>query len=907
TQTLSGTNTFNNLTVNHTGAGSVTASGSTLTVNSLVRVTAGTFVSSSTYNNVQVDGGATLQSDGGTISVAGNWTNDGTFAPSTGIVSFNGAGAQTIGGGSTTTFNNLTVANTAAAVNVSPTSNAMSADGTLTVNAGAILSPSAAVVIAGNGTLTGPAAGFGTVQVTRTAATPDFLSQYTIANKTLGNLTVDYNSAGAQTVSAVNYGNLTISGARAANSVTLAPSGTIGIAGTFNPSATFAGGGYVVTGSTVEYNGSGSAQSLPSAFTTYNNLTLNNGAGTTGFSGLTVLGLIEVKSGTFTSSSSYVNVQIDGGATLAASAASTINVTGTWTNNGTFTANDGTVNLNGTLAQTVGGTSATTFNNLTVNNAGGVTLGQTENVGGTLTLTDGLITTGTNVLAIGGSGSVTRTSATSGYVIGNLKKTYSGLLTNSFVFHVGTANGYSPVDTSLIVTTGTGDLTVKAVQGPQPNLTSSTSLQRYWALTASGVTANLAFHYLDNSPANVYGTNDVAGNESAYRITRVTGGSATQFPNVCPAAPCVDTSTNTATIEAVTTFSDWTLAEPIGPTSAPLKLGGRVTTSDGTSVGGAVLQLTGSRSARVITDAEGNYRFDGLAASGFYVVTPQAANYSFSPASRTFTLLADKTDAAFTATPDRSPKTNPLDTDLFFVRQQYLDFLGREPEQGGLEYWGDEIARCGTDVSCVNSRRVGVSAAFFIEQEFQQTGSFVYRLYRAGLGLQITYAEFSQDRGRVVAGASLDESREAFAYDFVRRPEFAQKYAGADTAARFVDALLSNVRQSSGVDLASERASLIESYKAGGDTAHSRALALASAVEAAAFEQAEYNRAFVLMQYFGYLRREPDKGGYDFWLNVLDNREPGNYRGMVCSFITSREYQERFSPVVTHSNSECGR
>jgi hypothetical protein len=71
------------------------------------------------------------------------------------------------------------------------------------------------------------------------------------------------------------------------------------------------------------------------------------------------------------------------------------------------------------------------------------------------------------------------------------------------------------------------------------------------------------------------------------------------------------------------------------------------------------------------------------------------------------------------------------------------------------------------------------------------------------------------------------------------------------------------------------------------------------------FAQAEYNSAFVLMQYFGYLRRNPDQGGYDFWLNVLNNRVPNNYRAMVCAFITSTEYQLRFGSVVTHSNAEC--
>jgi hypothetical protein len=61
----------------------------------------------------------------------------------------------------------------------------------------------------------------------------------------------------------------------------------------------------------------------------------------------------------------------------------------------------------------------------------------------------------------------------------------------------------------------------------------------------------------------------------------------------------------------------------------------------------------------------------------------------------------------------------------------------------------------------------------------------------------------------------------------------------------------------------------------------------------------------VLMQYFGYLRRNPDQGGYDFWLNIL-NSQPNNFDGMVCSFITSTEYQLRFGTVATHSNADCG-
>jgi hypothetical protein len=76
-------------------------------------------------------------------------------------------------------------------------------------------------------------------------------------------------------------------------------------------------------------------------------------------------------------------------------------------------------------------------------------------------------------------------------------------------------------------------------------------------------------------------------------------------------------------------------------------------------------------------------------------------------------------------------------------------------------------------------------------------------------------------------------------------------------------------------------------------------------IELPAFKAREYNPAFVLAQYYGYLRRDPEPGGFAFWLDVL-NREPGNYRGMVCSFITSAEYQQRFGSIITHTNKECG-
>src|SRR5438876_7952264 len=72
-----------------------------------------------------------------------------------------------------------------------------------------------------------------------------------------------------------------------------------------------------------------------------------------------------------------------------------------------------------------------------------------------------------------------------------------------------------------------------------------------------------------------------------------------------------------------------------------------------------------------------------------------------------------------------APVTNQINNARYFVRQQYLDFLGREPDSGGLDYWSSQIMSCNND-RCINSRRISVSAAFFVELEFQDTGSFVY-------------------------------------------------------------------------------------------------------------------------------------------------------------------------------------
>jgi hypothetical protein len=265
--------------------------------------------------------------------------------------------------------------------------------------------------------------------------------------------------------------------------------------------------------------------------------------------------------------------------------------------------------------------------------------------------------------------------------------------------------------------------------------------------------------------------------------------------------------------------------------------------------------------------------------------------------------------------------TNPIDQAAGFVRQHYVDFLNREPDTSGLGFWTNEIAQCGSDTACIDVKRINVSAAFFLSIEFQQTGYLVYRMYKAAYGnlpgapVPLRLDEFLPDTQQIGLGVivgqtgweqQLESNKQAFAMTFVSRPRFSTAFPTTMTPAQFVDVLFVNAGFA---PTSSERTAAINEFGGAGNSADlaARARALRLVAENATLVQQEFNKAFVLMEYFGYLRRNPDQEGYDFWLNVLNNREPWNYRGMVCSFITSAEYQLRFSPFVTNTNAECGQ
>ena len=260
---------------------------------------------------------------------------------------------------------------------------------------------------------------------------------------------------------------------------------------------------------------------------------------------------------------------------------------------------------------------------------------------------------------------------------------------------------------------------------------------------------------------------------------------------------------------------------------------------------------------------------------------------------------------------------NPIDTVDFFVRQHYRDFLNRQADDLGLAFWTNEITSCGADPQCIEAKRINVSAAFFLSIEFQQTGYLVYRFYKGAYGnlpgapVPLRFSEFLPDTQKIGQGVIvnqagwetvLENNKQAFAAEFVQRSRFTSAYPTSLTPEQFVDQLFMNAGVTPS---ATDRAAAINEFGSAANTADiaARARTLRRVAEDSTLAQQEFNRAFVLMQYFGYLRRNPNDApdnnfdGYNFWLAKLDQFN-GNFidAEMVKAFITSIEYRQRFGP-----------
>ena len=176
--------------------------------------------------------------------------------------------------------------------------------------------------------------------------------------------------------------------------------------------------------------------------------------------------------------------------------------------------------------------------------------------------------------------------------------------------------------------------------------------------------------------------------------------------------------------------------------------------------------------------------------------------------------------------------------------------------------------------------------------------------------MPVRFLDFLRDtqqigRGVVVNApgweALLEANKQAYVQAFVQRSEFLAAFPNSMTADQFVTKLDQNA---GGVLSATEKTNLIAVLGATPADINKRATVLRSVAEDVDLLNAEFNKAFVLLQYFGYLRRNPndfpepslDFAGYN-WLGNL-NQFNGNYIGaeMVKAFISSDEYRNRFGP-----------
>src|SRR5690242_14966327 len=262
---------------------------------------------------------------------------------------------------------------------------------------------------------------------------------------------------------------------------------------------------------------------------------------------------------------------------------------------------------------------------------------------------------------------------------------------------------------------------------------------------------------------------------------------------------------------------------------------------------------------------------------------------------------------AFTIDPGvASTGSNPVDDYRFFITQQYADLTGRDPDQATIDRLTAQLNSCGQRNDCLRTRRVEITTNLLVDNELPSTGVFLYGLYAAGLGRLPRYNEFETDHALIASQKTeLEATRMALANAFVERAEFKRKYPATMKPAEFVDSILTSLAQSSGVDLGSERATLISLLD---DAANGRAMLVARLASDQRVIDANYNQALVLFQYLSQLRRNPDEASYAAWVNTLKSkplRDPEAAHLLVCNFLHSTEYQNRFGMVATHYSREC--
>jgi hypothetical protein len=462
----SGTLAFRALTINETPSSQSNTDFSvlgmlTVTASKTLAPTGGTITMSGTgwgitnnnvltFQGLKISGTPSSQPSA-SFSIAGTLTVDNpyTFAPTGGTITCNNGATITNNG--TLTFQALTIADSATV----GTNGSFSAVGNLTIGNSSILNPNPTTIISGSGTLTGT----GTARATRTTSTADFSSQYSISNKTLTNLTIEYYGTDSQIINALTYNNLKINpqansktwtfeagsprvtgvftvsnGTSTSTIVTAATNATtldvdndftildnttfianaannLTIGGNFTETGT---GAFTHSSSTVFFDAGDTGNTINSG-SDFNSVTFSNAAGGWSFSATTTIaGNLTVTTsetagnGVNTNNQTINvtgNVTINGGKLTAGSA--TINVAGSWdSSEGTWVWNTSTVNLTGSGNLKTDGNYTNMFNILTAAASTKTTTMQSSFWAHYLTLGGGILSGAPYYVTVSGSNDV---------------------------------------------------------------------------------------------------------------------------------------------------------------------------------------------------------------------------------------------------------------------------------------------------------------------------------------------------------------------------------------------------------------------------------------------------------------------------------------------------------------------
>lgn len=234
-----------------------------------------------------------------------------------------------------------------------------------------------------------------------------------------------------------------------------------------------------------------------------------------------------------------------------------------------------------------------------------------------------------------------------------------------------------------------------------------------------------------------------------------------------------------------------------------------------------------------------------------------------------------------------TPTSNPIDGVNFFIRQQYLDFLGRQPDQGGFTNWVNTLAPCPNggfgEPPTSDCDRLHVAAGFFQSDEYLNRGYWAFRFYMVSFNQRPLYGQFIPDMAQVggpKSPAEEEASKAAFAEAFVQRPEFIRSY-GAASGQALANALLATAGLPAG------------SYTA--PPGRTNGQILRDIAESPAAFNKFLTQGTVSILYFSFQRRDPDATGFQNNINTL-NANPNNLRHMIFIFIYSPEYRSRFGP-----------